>query len=86
MERAKSLSDSIVIAKAFSHMLNLANLAEEVQIAYRRRNKLDEVRQGELDADKDNDVKPELRYHKSNSLAWLAYFIAWRSQLAGSYL
>ncbi|KAL3636926.1 Phosphoenolpyruvate carboxylase 1 [Castilleja foliolosa] len=31
--------DSIVIAKAFSHMLNLANLAEEVQIAYRRRNK-----------------------------------------------
>lgn len=32
--------DSIVIAKAFSHMLNLANLAEEVQIAYRRRNKL----------------------------------------------
>ncbi|CAN7131005.1 unnamed protein product [Brassica rapa subsp. narinosa] len=29
--------DSIVIAKAFSHMLNLANLAEEVQIAYRRR-------------------------------------------------
>lgn len=32
--------DSIVIAKAFSHMLNLANLAEEVQIAYRRRIKL----------------------------------------------
>ncbi|KAH7544034.1 hypothetical protein ACOSQ2_031308 [Xanthoceras sorbifolium] len=29
--------DSIVIAKSFSHMLNLANLAEEVQIAYRRR-------------------------------------------------
>uniref|UniRef100_A0A1J3K7G2 phosphoenolpyruvate carboxylase n=1 Tax=Noccaea caerulescens TaxID=107243 RepID=A0A1J3K7G2_NOCCA len=29
--------DSIVISKAFSHMLNLANLAEEVQIAYRRR-------------------------------------------------
>ncbi|XP_073302065.1 phosphoenolpyruvate carboxylase-like [Primulina huaijiensis] len=29
--------DSIVIAKAFSHMLNLANLAEEVQLAYRRR-------------------------------------------------
>ncbi|WZZ65348.1 hypothetical protein YC2023_076718 [Brassica napus] len=29
--------DSIVIAKAFSHMLNSANLAEEVQIAYRRR-------------------------------------------------
>ncbi|KAG6685438.1 hypothetical protein I3842_12G112300 [Carya illinoinensis] len=32
--------DSIVIAKSFSHMLNLANLAEAVQIAYRRRNKL----------------------------------------------
>ncbi|CAH9147603.1 unnamed protein product [Cuscuta epithymum] len=32
--------DSIVIAKSFSHMLNLANLAEEVQIAYRRRQKL----------------------------------------------
>ncbi|KAL2944628.1 Phosphoenolpyruvate carboxylase 2 [Bienertia sinuspersici] len=29
--------DSIVLAKSFSHMLNLANLAEEVQIAYRRR-------------------------------------------------
>ncbi|KAL8238376.1 hypothetical protein R6Q59_014943 [Mikania micrantha] len=29
--------DSIVIAKAFSNMLNLANLAEEVQIAHRRR-------------------------------------------------
>lgn len=32
--------DSIVIAKSFAHMLSLANLAEEVQIAYRRRNKL----------------------------------------------
>lgn len=32
--------DSIVVTKAFSHMLNLANLAEEVQIAYRRRIKL----------------------------------------------
>ncbi|CAL5212849.1 unnamed protein product [Lathyrus oleraceus] len=32
--------DSIVIAKSFSHMLNLANLAEEVQVAYRRRIKL----------------------------------------------
>lgn len=32
--------DSIVMAKAFSQMLNLANLAEEVQIAYRRRIKL----------------------------------------------
>ena len=33
-------TDSIVIAKAFSHGLNLANLAKEVQIAYCRRNKL----------------------------------------------
>ncbi|XP_072984319.1 phosphoenolpyruvate carboxylase 1 isoform X1 [Typha latifolia] len=32
--------DAIVVASSFSHMLNLANLAEEVQIAYRRRNKL----------------------------------------------
>ncbi|XP_066307188.1 phosphoenolpyruvate carboxylase, housekeeping isozyme-like isoform X2 [Miscanthus floridulus] len=32
--------DSIVITKSFSHMLILANLAEEVQIAYRRRIKL----------------------------------------------
>ncbi|KAL2328058.1 hypothetical protein Fmac_021485 [Flemingia macrophylla] len=32
--------DSIVISKSFAHMLNLANLAEEVQIAYRRRIKL----------------------------------------------
>lgn len=32
--------DSIVITKSFSHMLNLANLAEEVQIAHRRRIKL----------------------------------------------
>ncbi|KAH6764065.1 phosphoenolpyruvate carboxylase 1 [Perilla frutescens var. frutescens] len=32
--------DSIVIAKSFSNMLNLANLAEEVQIAYRRRIKV----------------------------------------------
>lgn len=32
--------DSIVVTKAFANMLNLANLAEEVQIAYRRRSKL----------------------------------------------
>ncbi|KAG0456697.1 hypothetical protein HPP92_024485 [Vanilla planifolia] len=32
--------NSIVIASSFSHMLNLANLAEEVQIAFRRRIKL----------------------------------------------
>ncbi|KAG1335246.1 phosphoenolpyruvate carboxylase, housekeeping isozyme [Cocos nucifera] len=29
--------DSIVVSSSFSHMLNLANLAEEVQIAHRRR-------------------------------------------------
>jgi phosphoenolpyruvate carboxylase len=33
-------ADSIVVASSFSHMLNLANLAEEVQIAHRRRIKL----------------------------------------------
>jgi phosphoenolpyruvate carboxylase len=33
-------ADAIVVASSFSHMLNLANLAEEVQIANRRRNKL----------------------------------------------
>ncbi|CAN0896695.1 Phosphoenolpyruvate carboxylase 2 [Linum grandiflorum] len=32
--------DSIVVSKSFSNMLTLANLAEEVQIAYRRRIKL----------------------------------------------
>jgi phosphoenolpyruvate carboxylase len=32
--------DAIIVASSFSHMLNLANLAEEVQIAQRRRNKL----------------------------------------------
>jgi NACalpha-BTF3-like transcription factor len=32
--------DSIVVASSFSHMLNLANLAEEVQVAQRRRIKL----------------------------------------------
>ncbi|KAL6603961.1 hypothetical protein ACP70R_044322 [Stipagrostis hirtigluma subsp. patula] len=33
-------ADAIVVASSASHMLNLANLAEEVQIAHRRRNKL----------------------------------------------
>ncbi|KAM0049913.1 putative phosphoenolpyruvate carboxylase [Helianthus debilis subsp. tardiflorus] len=37
--------DSIVMAKSFSQMLNLANLAEEVQIAHRQRTKL---RRGDL--------------------------------------
>ena len=32
--------DSIVVAKSFLNMLNLGNLAEEVQIACRRRIKL----------------------------------------------
>ncbi|KAI3732124.1 hypothetical protein L1987_63322 [Smallanthus sonchifolius] len=34
------VGDSIVMAKSFSQMLNLANLAEEVQIACRQRTKL----------------------------------------------
>lgn len=34
------VGDSIVIAKSFSHMLNLASLEEEDQITYRRRIKL----------------------------------------------
>nr|AAG42288.1 phosphoenolpyruvate carboxylase [Chloris gayana] len=33
-------ADAITVASSFSHMLNLANLAEEVQIAQRRRSKL----------------------------------------------
>ncbi|CAM6128897.1 unnamed protein product [Calypogeia fissa] len=37
--------DSIVVASSFSHMLNLGNLAEEVQIAYRRRAK---IKRGDL--------------------------------------
>lgn len=32
--------DVITVTSSFSHMLNLTNLAEEVQIAYRRRNKM----------------------------------------------
>ena len=36
--------DSIVVASSFSHMLNLGNLAEEVQIAYRKSGK----RKGDL--------------------------------------
>jgi phosphoenolpyruvate carboxylase len=38
--------DSIVVASSFSHMLNLGNLAEEVQIAYHRRVKM--VKKGDL--------------------------------------
>ncbi|PAN23802.1 hypothetical protein GQ55_4G120100 [Panicum hallii var. hallii] len=33
-------ADAILVAGSIQHMLNLANLAEEVQIAHRRRNKL----------------------------------------------
>ncbi|BAT90261.1 hypothetical protein VIGAN_06147300 [Vigna angularis var. angularis] len=42
--------DSIVVAMSFSHMLNLANLAEEVQISRPRRNK---VKKGDF-ADENN--------------------------------
>ncbi|KOM37429.1 hypothetical protein LR48_Vigan03g081100 [Vigna angularis] len=42
--------DSIVVAMSFSHMLDLANLAEEVQICRRRRNK---VKKGDF-ADENN--------------------------------
>nr|P10490.1 RecName: Full=Phosphoenolpyruvate carboxylase 1; Short=PEPC 1; Short=PEPCase 1 [Mesembryanthemum crystallinum]CAA31956.1 unnamed protein product [Mesembryanthemum crystallinum]CAA32727.1 ppc1 protein [Mesembryanthemum crystallinum] len=38
--------DSIVVAKSFSHMLNLANLAEEVQISRRKRVK--KVKKGDF--------------------------------------
>lgn len=38
--------DSIVVASSFSHMLNLGNLAEEVQIAYHRRVKM--AKKGDL--------------------------------------
>ncbi|KAM7497992.1 hypothetical protein LguiA_022406 [Lonicera macranthoides] len=54
--------DSIVVAKSFSHMLNLANLAEEVQIAYRRRIKL---KKGDLadeaSATTESDIEETLR-------------------------
>ncbi|KAL5717499.1 rRNA-binding ribosome biosynthesis protein rpf2 [Ranunculus cassubicifolius] len=54
------LGDSIVVAKSFSHMLNLANLAEEVQIAYRRQIKL---KKGDF-AD-ENSATTEKSLHKS---------------------
>ncbi|XP_050226804.1 phosphoenolpyruvate carboxylase 2 [Mercurialis annua] len=54
--------DSIVVAKSFAHMLNLANLAEEVQIAYRRRIKL---KKGdfadEASATTESDIEETLR-------------------------
>ncbi|XP_021892927.1 phosphoenolpyruvate carboxylase 2-like [Carica papaya] len=55
--------DSIVIAKSFSNMLNLANLAEEVQIAYRRRIK--NVKRGDLSdessATTESDIEETLK-------------------------
>lgn len=38
--------DDIVVASSFSHMLNLGNLAEEVQIAHRRR--LSNAKKGDI--------------------------------------
>ncbi|BAT94649.1 hypothetical protein VIGAN_08127000 [Vigna angularis var. angularis] len=49
--------DSIVVAMSFSHMLNLANLAEEVQISRRRRKK---VKKGHF-ADENNATTDEIK-------------------------
>ncbi|GJN38579.1 hypothetical protein PR202_gb27634 [Eleusine coracana subsp. coracana] len=55
-------ADAIVVASSFSHMLNLANLAEEVQIAHRRRNKL---KRGDLsdesNATTESDIEETLK-------------------------
>ncbi|XP_060188163.1 phosphoenolpyruvate carboxylase, housekeeping isozyme-like [Lycium barbarum] len=54
--------DSIVVTKAFSNMLNLANLAEEVQIAYRRRSKLKKRDfSDEASAPTESDIEETLR-------------------------
>ncbi|XP_026453585.1 phosphoenolpyruvate carboxylase 2-like [Papaver somniferum] len=54
--------DSIVVAKSFSHMLNLANLAEEVQIANRRRIKLKKGDFGdENSATTESDIEETLK-------------------------
>lgn len=54
--------DSIVVTKAFSNMLNLANLAEEVQIAYRRRSKLKKLDfSDEASASTESDIEETLR-------------------------
>ncbi|XP_031106765.1 phosphoenolpyruvate carboxylase, housekeeping isozyme-like [Ipomoea triloba] len=54
--------DSIVVTKAFSNMLNLANLAEEVQIAYRRRSKLKKCDlSDEASATTESDIEETLR-------------------------
>ncbi|XP_010413019.1 PREDICTED: phosphoenolpyruvate carboxylase 2-like [Camelina sativa] len=55
--------DSIVVTKAFSNMLSLANLAEEVQIAYRRRIK--KLKKGdfadEASATTESDIEETLK-------------------------
>ncbi|KAL5714837.1 phosphoenolpyruvate carboxylase [Ranunculus cassubicifolius] len=54
--------DSIVLAKSFSHMLNLTNLAEEVQIAHRRRKKLKKgVFTEESNATTESDIEETLK-------------------------
>lgn len=54
--------DSIVVSKSFSHMLNLANLAEEVQIAHRRRIKLKKgVFADENSATTESDIEETLK-------------------------
>ncbi|CAL0326513.1 unnamed protein product [Lupinus luteus] len=54
--------DSIVVAKSFSHMLNLANLAEEVQISHRRRNKLKKGNfADETNATTESDIEETLK-------------------------
>jgi phosphoenolpyruvate carboxylase len=57
-----SPADSIVISSSFSHMLNLANLAEEVQIANRRRTKLKRGDFGdEASAPTESDIEETLK-------------------------
>ena len=55
--------DSIVVTKSFTHMLNLGNLAEEVQIAHRRRIK--KLKKGdfvdESSAITESDIEETLR-------------------------
>nr|UZC49310.1 PEPC1 [Salsola ferganica] len=53
--------DSIVVTKAFSHMLNLSNLAEEVQIAYRRKIKKKGDLADESSAATESDFEETLR-------------------------
>ncbi|KAG5251596.1 phosphoenolpyruvate carboxylase [Salix suchowensis] len=61
--------DSIVGTKSFSRLLNLANLAEEVQIAYRRRIKLKKGDFEEVvDALKNQNVDRVLNAHPTQSV------------------